>query len=74
MLETLQDFHTSISIGGIRHPCNFRFAADIDLMGGKEGDHQDLATRLETSGAYGMGVSSEKSKVLVNSSNQPASS
>jgi hypothetical protein len=67
MQETLQDHHTSISIGG-RPICNLRFADDIDLMGGKE--LQDLTNRLDArASAYGMEVSTEKSKVMVNSTN-----
>ena len=57
MLETLHDFQTSISIGG-RPICNLRFADDIDLMAGSE---------AEAAGRYGMGVSPEKSKIMVNS-------
>ena len=67
MLDTLQDHHTSISIGG-RPICNLRFADDIDLMGGSNTELQDLTNKLATTAsAYGMEVSSEKSKVLVNS-------
>ena len=43
--ETLHDHHTSISIGG-RPICNLRFADDIDLMGGSNGELQDLTNRL----------------------------
>ena len=67
MQETLHDFHSTISIGG-RSTNNLRFADDIDLMGGSEAELQELTNRLvNTAGAYGMEVSSEKSKVLVNS-------
>ena len=46
-------------------------ADDIYLMGGSENGLQDLTTILkEKARAYGMEVSSEKSKVLVNSTNQ----
>ena len=49
---------------------NLRFADDIDLMGGSNSELQDLTNRLtQRSGAYGMEVSSEKSKVLKNSAN-----
>lgn len=69
MQDTLRDHHTSISIGG-RPLCNLRFADDIDLMAGSNNELQVLTTRLEESaGAYGMEVSHEKSKVLVNSMN-----
>ena len=67
MIDTLHDHHTSISIGG-RRICNLRFADDIDLMGSSNNELQDLTNRLATSaGAYGMEVSTEKSKVMVNS-------
>ena len=56
MQETLHDYHTSISIGG-RPICKLRFADDIDLMGGSNGELQDLTNRLEdTATAYGMEV------------------
>ena len=65
MQESLQDFNTSISIGG-SPVCILRFANDINLMGGSENELQDLTIRLEEKArAYGMEVSSEKSKVLV---------
>ena len=68
MIETLHDHHTSISIGG-RPLCSLRFADDIDLLGGNNQELQDLTTRLETSArAYGMEVSTTKSKTMVNSS------
>ena len=67
MRETLHDFNSTISIGG-RTINNLRFADDIDLMGGSNRELQDLTKRLEEkAGAYGMEVSTEKSKVLVNS-------
>ena len=69
MQETLQDHHTSILIGG-RPIRNLRFADDIDLMGGSNKELQDLTNKLvERAGAFGMEVSSEKSKVMVNSTN-----
>lgn len=67
MQETLDGFHPSISING-RPLCNLRFADDIDLVGGSEAELQDLTARLEhASTLFGMEVSSEKSKILVNS-------
>ena len=67
MRETLLDFHSTISIGG-RPISNLRFADDIDLMGGSNQELQNLTDRLTArSGAYGMEVSSEKSKIMVNS-------
>ena len=72
MRETLHEFESTISIGG-RTIHNLRFADDIDLMGGSNNELQDLTNRLaDTSGAYGMEVSCEKSKVMVNSANNTA--
>ena len=69
MRETLHDFHSTISVGG-RTINNLRFADDIDLLGGSNEELQDLTRRLEErAGAYGMEVSTEKSKILVNSTN-----
>ena len=45
MQETLRDHHTSISTGE-RPMYNLRFADDIDLMGGSNGEIQDLTNRL----------------------------
>ena len=43
-------------------------ADDIDLLGGSEEELQHLAKRLEkTAAGYGMKISSNKSKILVNS-------
>ena len=45
MQEIYHNHYTSISIGG-RPVCNRRFADDIDLMGGSNGELQDLTNRL----------------------------
>ena len=67
MLETLENHHTSISIGG-RPICNLRFADDIDLMAGTNDELQSLTNKLTSrAAAFGMEVSAEKSKVMVNS-------
>ena len=67
MRDTLHNFESSISIGG-RTISNLRFTDDIDLMGGSNNELQKLTDRLSNSAkAYGMEVSSEKSKVMVNS-------
>ena len=67
MQETLADFQTTISIGG-RPICNLRFADDIDLLGGSNAELQELTDSLsERAGAYGMEISAEKSKTMVNS-------
>ena len=66
MYEALDGHHTSISIGG-RTISNLRFADDIDLMAGSNQELQQLTDRLATSAAnYGMEISTEKSKVMVN--------
>jgi len=69
MTDTLNDHHTTISIGG-RKVCNLRFADDIDLMAGSNQELQELTNSLvRNAGKFGMEVSSEKSKVMVNSTN-----
>ena len=63
MQETLHDYHTSVFIGG-RPIYNLRFVDDIDLMGGSNGELQDLAnTLVDRAAAYGMEVSTENSKI-----------
>ena len=70
MQETLHDHHTSIFIGG-RSICNLRFADDIDVMGGSNGELQDLTnTVVDRATAYGMEGSTEKSKIMSNSTNK----
>ena len=70
MQETLHDHHTSISIGERPTICNLRFASDIDLMGSSNGELQDLTNGLaDRATAYGMEVSTEKSKIMTNSTN-----
>ena len=69
MQETLHDHHTSISISG-RPICNIRFADDIDLMDGNNDELQDLTNRLvDRATACEMEVSTEKSKIMTNSTN-----
>jgi exonuclease III len=66
MQETLDDHQTSISIGG-RPLCNLRFADDIDLLAGSNEELQELSDKLvERAGSYGMEISTEKSKVMIN--------
>ena len=73
MQEALQEHETTITIGG-RKICNLRFADDIDLMGKSEHELQELTTKLDKAASnYGMEISSEKSKILVNSA-QPTPS
>ena len=67
MQEALKNHSTTISIGG-REICNLRFADDIDLMGKTETELQELTSRLDNAAnKYGMEISAEKSKILVNS-------
>ena len=67
MQETLNGHHTSISIGG-RPMCNLLFASDIDLLGGSNGELEDLTNRLvDRATAYGMEVSSKDSNIITNS-------
>ena len=67
--ETAHDQHTSISIGG-RAICNLRVDDDIDLRGRSNGEFQDLTNRLvDRTKAYGMEVSTGKSKIMTNSMN-----
>ena len=69
MQETLHDHHTFISIGG-RPICDQRFADDIDLIGSSNGERQDLTNRpVDRAAAYGMEVSTEKSKIMTKSMN-----
>ena len=66
--STLDDHQTSISIGG-RPLCNLRFADDIDLLAGSNKELQDLTDTLaDRAGSYGMDISTEKSKVMINTS------
>ena len=67
MQEALHGFEPNVSIGG-RRLCNLRFADDIDLIAANHEELQDLTSRLDkAAGAFGMEVSTEKSKVMVNS-------
>ena len=67
MQEALHNFSGTTSING-RENSNLRFADDIDLIAGTEEDLQELTTTLERRAhAYGMEISAEKSKSMVNS-------
>ena len=67
--ETFHDHQTSIYTGE-RPICNLRFADDVNLMGGSNGELQDLTSRLvDRAKARGMEVSTEKSKIMTNSTN-----
>ena len=67
--KTLLEFDTSVFIAG-RTPCNLWFADDISPLEGNEEELKRLTKRLEkntSSVGYGMEISSEKCKILVNS-------
>ena len=64
MQETLHEYHTSISVGE-RPICNLQFADDIDLMGGSNGELQDLTNRLvDRATAHGIEVNTENSMIM----------
>lgn len=66
--ETLHDHHTSTSIGG-RPIRNLRFAECTDPLVGTNRELQDLTNILtDSSKAYGIETSTEKSKVVINGS------
>ena len=70
MQGTLQSHNTSISIGS-SPLCNLRLADDTDLMAGSSNELQDLTNILVARArAYGMEVSTEMSRVIVNSTNE----
>ena len=72
MQETLHNHKSTISVGGMIIN-NLRFADDIDLIAGTNSELQELTNRLsEASKDYGMEVSKEKSKTMVNSKNESA--
>ena len=69
MADALDDHKSTVSIGG-RIISNLRFADDID---GPEGSELELANLLEhldeTSTAYGMQISAEKTKLMTINTN-----
>ena len=69
MQETLHNHTTTISIGG-RPICNVHFVGNIDLMAGSNSKLQELTNKLiATASVCGMEISTVKSKVMVNSTN-----
>ena len=69
MHETFNDHRTPIPTGE-RPISDLRFAVDVDLMGGSNGELQDLTIRLvDRATAHGMEVSPEKSRIMTNSTN-----
>ena len=70
--EALHNFNGTTSING-REISNLRFADDIDLIAGTEEELQELTTLERRARAYGMEISAEKSKIMVNSRIAPRS-
>ena len=66
MRVTLENYNGSVVIGG-REILNLRFADDITLIAGTLDDLQLFTNKLYISSAsYGMEISQEKSKGMVN--------
>ena len=64
MTDTLEDFESTVSVGG-RKVNNLRLADEIDLLGGSNEELIDLTRRLDRiATAHGMEISEEKGKVL----------
>ena len=67
--DALEVHQWTVSIRG-RTITNLRFADDIDGLEGKEEELASLVDRLDkTSGAFGMEISSEKTKLMTNNVN-----
>ena len=66
MTDALEDHESTVSIGG-RTITNLRFADDIDGLAGEEEELANLVERLDkASTAYGMEISTEKTKLMTN--------
>ena len=64
--DNLITHHFSIFIGG-REISNIQFADEIDIISGSNGEIQQLTNILSKHASdYGMEISSEKSKIMVN--------
>ena len=69
MADALEDHKSTVSIGG-RTISNLRVAYDTDGLAGSELELANLLERLdETSTAYGMQSSAEKTKLMTNNTN-----
>ena len=69
MTDALEDHAGTVNIGG-RTITNLRFADDIDGLAGTETELANLVERLDnTSTAYGMQISAEKTKLMTNNIN-----
>ncbi len=66
MTDALGDHKGTVNIGG-RTISNLRFADDIDVLGGEEEELANLVEHLDkASTAYGMEISAEKTKLMIN--------
>ena len=66
MADALEDHEGTVNIGG-RAITNLRFADDIDGLAGEEEKLAKLVERLDkASKAYGMDISAEKTKLMIN--------
>ena len=66
MTDKFENHEGTVRIGG-RKITNLRFADDIDGLTGKEEELENLVkTSGTTSTAYGMEISSEKTKIMSN--------
>ena len=69
MADALEDHEGTVSIGG-RTITNLRFADDIDGLAGQEQELGQVGKSLEESStAYGMQISAEKTQLMTNSTN-----
>ena len=69
MEDALEGHEGTVSTGG-RTVVNLRFADDIDVLAGKEEELVSLVECLDnTSTAYGMQISEEKTKLMTNNTN-----
>ena len=67
MTDALEDRQSTVRIGGI-NVSNLRFADDIDGLAGSQEELAELIKRLDDScTAFGMEISAEKTKVMINS-------
>ena len=67
MSETQSNYSSSISVVG-RPLLNIKFADDINLLAGSNEELQELTDQLSRSAnMYGIVISTEQSKVMVNS-------
>ena len=66
MTDALEDHEGTVSIGG-RTITNFRFADYIDGLAGEEEELAKLVERLDKASiAYGIEISAEKTKLMIN--------